>query len=194
MRLFFFQVGVDTDVTFSLKDLRAVLSFCDVASLPVQFYFESGGKPLVISVEEEKNFKINFVLATISNDELSQNKTREQPAKVNGLTHHREQNGLKRKNSKINPRQKIFNRSKAAAQNVREDSVNLQNDTVPREEQGSPEIPIQAYPVTTAYRQTQLSQSGPKFQEIREVFFEPSQTMVDHSLVVLAPDSDGENT
>ena len=39
-----FQVGLNTEVTFCLKELRAVLHFSESANLPLSIYFESPGK------------------------------------------------------------------------------------------------------------------------------------------------------
>lgn len=39
-----YQVGLDTDVTFCLKELRAILSFTESVNLPVTASFETCGK------------------------------------------------------------------------------------------------------------------------------------------------------
>jgi len=62
-----FQVGVDTEITFCLKDLRSILSFCEVpACSSLQLAFDQGGSPLVVECGEERLFACTFVLATIA--------------------------------------------------------------------------------------------------------------------------------
>ena len=60
------QVGVDTEITFCLKDLRSILSFCEVACSQLQLSFDQGGSPLVVECGEERLFACTFVLATIA--------------------------------------------------------------------------------------------------------------------------------
>eukprot|EP00057_Strongylocentrotus_purpuratus_P003551 XP_003726880.1 PREDICTED: cell cycle checkpoint control protein RAD9A isoform X1 [Strongylocentrotus purpuratus] len=67
-----YMIGVDTEVTFSLRDLRAILSFSDSAGLPVSIHFETPGKPIVFSVESEQTLEATFVLATLTEVSSSQ--------------------------------------------------------------------------------------------------------------------------
>ena len=39
-----YQIGVDTDVTFCLKELRAILTFAEFSSQPINVHFETSGK------------------------------------------------------------------------------------------------------------------------------------------------------
>ena len=192
----YLQVGVDTDITFSLKDLRAVLSFCDAASMPVYFHFETGGKPLVISIEQDNSFKTNFVLATISDEELfsqqknassyaSNNKTKK-VAQINGDASHK----LLPKSCisvASNSQQPPVNR---VCQKRTNNLVVVNSNQPPTNEQLSPEIPDQNFHSITNNESVPVE----PYQKIKTVFFEPTQGGDDHSMVVLAPDSDGEGT
>jgi len=164
--------------------------------MPVHFYFELGGKPLVISIEQENGYKANFVLATICNDEMSQSKPYKRPAQNGAL----QRNNLKQNLSK-QPARKKFRQQKVTGNHstVSESRISnkfVNSNTTINENEVSPEIPVQNFRSmdATTNQPTQPSQNSPDYQGIRRVFFEPSQATGDHSLVVLAPDSDEEGT
>ncbi|XP_014670806.1 PREDICTED: cell cycle checkpoint control protein RAD9A-like isoform X2 [Priapulus caudatus] len=66
-----YQVGVDTEVTFCLKELRAILAFTEAVGQPLAAYFETAGKPIVFCIETDPGFEARFVLATLA-DRASQ--------------------------------------------------------------------------------------------------------------------------
>ncbi|XP_055003056.1 cell cycle checkpoint control protein RAD9B [Sorex araneus] len=66
----FFQVRVDTEITFCFKELKGMLTFSEATHAPISIHFDFPGKPLALSVDDML-LEANFVLATLD-DESSQ--------------------------------------------------------------------------------------------------------------------------
>jgi len=59
-----FQIGVDTEMMFCLKEFKSILSFCEFTNSSLNLHFESAGKPLIASCQQDQLFTVNFVIAT----------------------------------------------------------------------------------------------------------------------------------
>lgn len=77
-----YRIGIDTSVTFCLKELRAILLFTEAINHTLSLKFETAGKPVVISIDDCLEYQADFVLATLldaHNSTLSQVHTTSTP-------------------------------------------------------------------------------------------------------------------
>ncbi|XP_075391001.1 LOW QUALITY PROTEIN: cell cycle checkpoint control protein RAD9B [Tenrec ecaudatus] len=60
----FFQIGVDTEVTFCVKELKGMLTFSEAIHVPMSIYFDFPGKPMALCIDDML-LEASFILATL---------------------------------------------------------------------------------------------------------------------------------
>ncbi|CAD7674443.1 unnamed protein product [Nyctereutes procyonoides] len=63
----FFQIGVDTEITFCFKELKGMLIFSEATHAPIAIHFDFPGKPMSLSIEDML-LEANFILATLADE------------------------------------------------------------------------------------------------------------------------------
>ncbi|XP_047416314.1 cell cycle checkpoint control protein RAD9B isoform X2 [Sciurus carolinensis] len=63
----FFQIGLDTEITFCFKELKGMLTFSEAVHVPISIHFDFPGKPMALSIDDML-LEANFILATLADD------------------------------------------------------------------------------------------------------------------------------
>eukprot|EP01097_Dermamoeba_algensis_P012152 TRINITY_DN997_c0_g1_i2.p1 TRINITY_DN997_c0_g1~~TRINITY_DN997_c0_g1_i2.p1 ORF type:complete len:434 (-),score=102.74 TRINITY_DN997_c0_g1_i2:1587-2888(-) len=53
------------ELTFCLKEVKAILSFCEVLGQPVSIFYERGGRPILFAINCYNSLEADFVIATL---------------------------------------------------------------------------------------------------------------------------------
>ncbi|XP_035227399.1 cell cycle checkpoint control protein RAD9A-like [Stegodyphus dumicola] len=61
-----FEVEKEMKITFCLKELKAILNFCEGFNVPITIKCQAGGKPVTFSISALKGVDVHFVLATLA--------------------------------------------------------------------------------------------------------------------------------
>ncbi|XP_057439355.1 uncharacterized protein LOC130731168 [Lotus japonicus] len=86
------HTGDPIDVTFSVKELKAFLSFCEGCEVDIHFHFEKAGEPILMAPKfgledgSHSNFDATLVLATMLTSQLHEGAASE-PLVVDARTH-----------------------------------------------------------------------------------------------------------
>jgi cell cycle checkpoint control protein RAD9A len=100
------------ELTFSLKEMKAILGFCEVANQPIALYVDEGGKPLLLSVRMLHAFEADFVLATLldtntaTTSELTSSSQPSRSSEHSSSSAHTDSNHNYNNNSVINPNER----------------------------------------------------------------------------------------
>eukprot|EP00850_Spirogloea_muscicola_P010440 SM000061S19267 [mRNA] locus=s61:388070:391630:- [translate_table: standard] len=97
------HTGAAVDVTFSVKELKAFLAFCEATDTDMYMYFDKAGNPVLFSPcssnPEQAEFEATLILATVLESQLDTSQSAEPPredegsGRVNGPTSTRDMPG-----------------------------------------------------------------------------------------------------
>lgn len=73
-----FKIQTETEITFCLKELRAVLLFSDSVGLPLSANFNVSSKPIVFVIQNEI-FEANIVVSTLTGSDYVESQVQSQP-------------------------------------------------------------------------------------------------------------------
>eukprot|EP00850_Spirogloea_muscicola_P000941 SM000003S11186 [mRNA] locus=s3:1454462:1458011:- [translate_table: standard] len=82
------HIGAAVDVTFSVKELKAFLAFCEATDTDMYMYFDKAGSPVLFSPcpsnPEQADFEATLILATVLESQLDTSQSAEPPQEVEG--------------------------------------------------------------------------------------------------------------
>ncbi|XP_043233793.1 cell cycle checkpoint control protein RAD9A-like isoform X4 [Amphibalanus amphitrite] len=81
-----YSIGAECEVTFCLRELRAVLLFSEPLAAPLTVNFDGPGRPIVFCCSAPSTLEAHFVLATLA--ERTESQAGSQPAPAAGVTAH----------------------------------------------------------------------------------------------------------
>ncbi|KAE9593689.1 putative exodeoxyribonuclease III [Lupinus albus] len=103
----YFHSGDPIDVTFSVKELKAFLSFCESCEVDIHLFFEKAGEPILLAPKfgfedgSNSNFDATLVLATMLTSQLHEGTASEPPqvaTRTHAQTEERNESPMQREN------------------------------------------------------------------------------------------------
>ncbi|XP_034945317.1 cell cycle checkpoint control protein RAD9A [Chelonus insularis] len=86
-------IGQNACITFCMKEVRAILLFAEIVSLPIHMFFEIAGRPIVFVIKHS-SFEANLVLSTLNPE----------PPDVAELSIHERRQALKKRGALKRPK------------------------------------------------------------------------------------------
>ncbi|CAJ2631659.1 unnamed protein product [Trifolium pratense] len=105
------HTGDPVDVTFSVKELKAFLSFCEGCEIDIHLHFEKTGEPILMAPKfgledgSHSNFDATLVLATMLTSQLHEGAASEPPVvsnRTHARTEERNESPLQQENCRTN--------------------------------------------------------------------------------------------
>lgn len=97
-----YTIGNETNVTFCLKEVRALLAFSESVGVPITTSFGTAGRPILFTLKSQA-FEINLLLATLSPDDCD--------SQSNSTIASRQVRSLRKKNASSRSTSKRVNKS-----------------------------------------------------------------------------------
>ncbi|KAK5967158.1 hypothetical protein GCK32_008216, partial [Trichostrongylus colubriformis] len=82
-----FSVQRTTEITFCMKEFKAILAFARQHACDVNLFFDKPGRPLIVAVESDAGYSAEFIIATMDDDEQSDEESpgaTQQPSRLVG--------------------------------------------------------------------------------------------------------------
>ncbi|KAK7258898.1 hypothetical protein RIF29_24487 [Crotalaria pallida] len=109
----YFHTGDPIDVTFSVKELKAFLSFCEACEIDIHLHFEKAGEPILMAPKfglddgSNSNFDATLVLATMLTSQLHEGTASEPPqvattTRTHAQTEERNESPVQQENYRTN--------------------------------------------------------------------------------------------
>uniref|UniRef100_A0A1B6CP83 Cell cycle checkpoint control protein n=2 Tax=Clastoptera arizonana TaxID=38151 RepID=A0A1B6CP83_9HEMI len=79
-----YVVGVETSITFCLKEMKAVLAFAEPTNLPIMVQFDTPGRPVVFIINNSGLYEANYVVSTLNGNVTRMNTSQKSDISVGG--------------------------------------------------------------------------------------------------------------
>eukprot|EP01134_Creolimax_fragrantissima_P003442 CFRG3442T1 len=134
-----YQVAKSATLTFCLKEVRAILQYCDAYRQALTIYFDSGGSPLTLAYEDVNYVQTDFVLSTLldPNEEEEEDCQSPNETRIDATILCNDSSLLAGGNSPLLS-DKIQNHGQKRGDNVTDDAVRVNSNLDPYNDSGAP--------------------------------------------------------